>query len=351
MCWNTVSARSILTLAISLALAGLPVFAQSAQRQQLPPAEFGEPFPVATFKNLNATAGEATINLADLVGEKPLVFCYWTANHERSEQMLRSLQELVDKLGRDKLGLVGVVYEKPGHEAPQIVERINALGIQVPVLSDTGFMLGQRLTVSTVPSISILDAGGRLKLANGAILTQTVEYGLDIEGVIERAASTGDVGMYGPMAKYYPVTELVGRKCPDFRAAELIGGVEKRWSSLLDPKQVNVLVFWSVDCPHCKKTMPQINEWLKRNPDGINLVSAAKISNNVMKTRTREFCKYFNFVFPTLIDENRALSEQFQVTATPTFLIIRPDGVIDSVIVSGNTDFATMFESKMRELL
>lgn len=323
----------------------------AAAQERAATARYGEMFPAGTYQNLNAGRGEpAGFDLARVVGKKPVVFCYWIAGHERSEQTLLRLQEIAREAGGDKIAVLGVVAERPGREAPQIVQRIAEIGVEVPVLNDDGFRLGQALRVQAVPDVAVLDEAGRLMLGNAGSLRQQVEYKLDVEGVVQRAVRTGDVGAYGPMPKYYPVVEMVGAKCPDFQAAEVGNGLQRRWYNLLAEDKVNVLVFWWVDCGHCKKTLPALNEWLKQNPDSrINLISAARISNPVERTKTEEFCNYHEFVFPTLADEDRSIADKFQVTATPTFLFVRPDGVIDSVLTEG--DFQTAFKAKVKELL
>jgi thiol-disulfide isomerase/thioredoxin len=332
----------------SLALAALPALAQGPT-SKVPPVEFGEPFPVATYNIFNpAPGGPSSIDLADLVGQKPLILYYWIAGHERAERVFLQLQDLVGR-SVGKLALLGVATERPGREASAIRARIGELGIQVPVVNDEGFKIGQMLAVQSVPNVTILDAEGRLRLSNGASLQQVVEYKLDLEGVIRRLAATGQVGTHGQLPVHYPVKDLVGQKCPDFKAPELGNGVVRRWHSLLDPNRVNVLVFWSVDCPHCRKTLPELNEWLKHNGEGINVVSAAAVADDAQRAKTEEYCRLNNFVFRTLLDQNRVVGEQFQVTATPTMLIIAPDGTIDSVVVTG--DFVKAFQDSRKHLL
>lgn len=315
-----------------------------------PRAAYGQVFPAASYQNLIAgTDGAAPFDMTGVVGKVPVVLCYWIAGHERSERALLRLQEMALAAGPDKLRLLSVVAEQPGREAPQIVARAREIGVKVPVLNDAGFKLGGMLGVRSVPNISVLDAKGRWMLGNAGSLKQPVEYKLDVEGVVHRLIETGNVGAYGPMPKYYPVVEMIGKKCPDFRAAEVGNGMQRRWYNLLADDMVNVLVFWHVECGHCKKTMPEINTWLKEHPSSkINLVSAAQVRNDVEKAKTEEFCKFYDFVFPTLADRDRTIAESFQVTATPTILFVRSDGVIDSVLTEGN--FQDAFESKVKEL-
>ncbi len=339
-----------LAVAGVLFVLGVSAVQAQAPASQVPAAQFGEPFPALKVTLMNPPAGRpATVDLAAVLGKRPVVLVYWIAGHPRSEELLREIEQRFAGSMPERMAMFGVVTERPGREAAAIRARIAELGIKSPQINDEGFRLDQMLKVSSVPSVVIIDREGRLRLSNGASLKQPVEYKLDLGGVLERLAKTGQAGTHGPLPRYYPVNELVGQKCPDFQAAELQSGVMRRWYSLLEPNQVNVLLFWSVDCPHCRKTLPELNDWLKRNAPGINVVTAARVNDATMKQRTRDYCKFNKFVFPTLIDEEQAVAQLFQVTATPTILIVRPDGVIDSVLM--HEDFAPAFEAARKSLL
>lgn len=314
------------------------------------PAEFGEVFPPDAFDNVNQGAGgPARIELKDVIGRKPIVFCVFQTGHWRAEQVFQELQKLADELGTSKLLLYGVVPEiAAGRD--QVRERLQQMRIHVPVLEDREFRFLPRLGVLRPPFIALLDKGGRLRLAGGSSLKQSLEYKMSLEDGIRRLASTGTLGTYGMLKDYFPVMEMVGRKVPEFEAVSVADGKPRRWSALIDAKKVNVLLFWSATCPHCRITLPQINDWLKSHPGDVNVVSLAAVTNEVMKVKTQEFVKEKGLIFPTLADESMKLSEMFLVTSTPTMVIVRPDGVVDSVLLSGDPDFAKTFESKKKEL-
>src|SRR5688500_11029648 len=75
----------------------LTVFAWFTSRAATPPAPsaapaqpigFGEKFPGGTFENVNSgVGGPPSINLGEVVGRKPVVFCMWSVGHHRSEQV------------------------------------------------------------------------------------------------------------------------------------------------------------------------------------------------------------------------------------------------------------------------
>ena len=317
------------------------------------PLQFAEPFPPAKFVNLNTSPGQpGTIDLLTYLGKKPIVFVYWMAGNPRSEKILQDAIAAVDAAGKDKVALLAVASPQYGSsDTAPIKARSVALKLPMPVLYDEGFKVLQQLEVHTVPSISLIDGSGRLRLTNGSALKQTLEYKLDLEGAIARLASTGKIGTYGPLPTYYPVNELVGQKCPDFAAPALTDGVSRTFSSMLKPDKLNVLVFWSVDCPHCKNAMPKLNDWLKDHGDGMNVVTAARVTDEATQKRTAEYCRLSGFVFPTLVDKDLEIAGRYNVVSTPTIVIIRPDGVIDSALTSGEIDIGPALEARKQQIL
>jgi thiol-disulfide isomerase/thioredoxin len=315
--------------------------------------DFGTVFPAAKFTNLNEAPGQPpSVDLATYLGKKPIVFVYWMAGNPRSEKILVDTQAAVDKAGADKVAFLTVAAPPFGStDVAPIKARAAALKLKSPVLNDEGFRVLQQLHVQAVPNITILDGEGKLRLSNGGSLTQSLEYKLDVEGAIRRVATTGKMGTYGALSTYYPVTELVGKKCPDFDAPLINDAAGRRFSSMLSSDKVNVLIFWSVDCPHCKASLPKLNEWLKGHPEGMNVISAARITDDATKTRTAEYCRISGFDFPTFVDKDMQIGATYQVISTPTVVVIRPDGVVDSVLLSGETDLGAALDAKRREIL
>jgi thiol-disulfide isomerase/thioredoxin len=322
-----------------------PVSAQAPR-----PFAFGEQVPTGTYDNLNHTEGQAsTIDLSRSVGKKSVILFYWIPGHPRSEMMFTAVEELVAAEG-GKVDLYGVLTDRKDLTLEMISKRIASKGYRSPVLHDKDFKLGAGLGVRTVPDISLIDRGGNLRLTGGASFKQVIEYGISLKDLIVRSGSTGEVGTYGRLPDYYPVEELRGESCPEFQAARLRDDVMQRSKSVLKKDKVNVLVFWSVDCGHCQKHMPVVNDYMKRKGDGVNLVSVARIDNATMKTKTKEYSQFNGLVFETLIDTKRSISNLFFVTATPTMLVISPEGVIEDVLISGR-DFESLLDSRKKQWL
>jgi peroxiredoxin len=313
---------------------------------------FGKPFPARTFQNLNVQAGgPGSIDTGKVLGKKPLLLLYWIAGNARADAMFQEVQALVEELGPDKLAFYGVAYPQPGRDAEVITNKLAKLGIRVPVLHDDGFNMGRKLRVQTVPNLTIVDSSGLLRLTNGASLLQILEYNMTLETAVRRVADKGSLGTYGFLTRYYPVKEMVGKRCPDFEAPLLANGVVQTWHSMIKKDQINILVFWSVDCPHCKTSLPEIDAWVKEHPGAANVIGAVKVTSEATKIKTREFCAEKKFTIPMLIDQDLEIARLYQVTSTPTVLIIGPDGIIDSVLLSSTQDFVKTIEEKKRALL
>jgi peroxiredoxin len=339
-------------LAGLLVLAAPLVRAQVDSRKAPPPVAFDQVFPASTMKVINAQPDGATrVDLATIIGKKPLILYYWIAGHPRADKMFQQLSAIVEEHGPDKVALYGLTYPQPGRDVPEIQKRAEELGVRVPVLEDDGFKIGQQLRVQSVPNITIIDGQGKLRLTNGSSLTQVIGYKVTVESAVRKVAESGTLSTFGYLAKYFPVKELIGKKCPDFTAPLLSTSVEQQWSSMINGEKLNVLIFWSVTCPHCRDSLPEINSWIKANPDGVNVISAAGVTDDATMSKTKEYCDQSGFVFPTLVDQDLQISNLYNITSTPTIVIIRPDGVVDSVMTSALKDFGQTIEESKRKLL
>ena len=200
--------------------------------------------------------------------------------------------------------------------------------------------------------INLKDADGMSGLMTVyTMLTSRLEYKLTVADAVRRIATTGQLGTYGDPPRYEPIVELLGTKPPAFDLPAVEDGISRSSKSLLASEKVNVFVFWAIDCPHCTQFMPKFNAWLKDHHDGINAVGVARVMNDTLKTRTQEFVRLNSFVFPNLVDKDFVVAQQYNVVATPTILILRPDGTADSIMPASETDFEKFFAAKKKSLL
>jgi peroxiredoxin len=339
-------------LALSLLLVSSAVAAPApSPASKIDPVVPGAPFPAWTYANLNAAAGPAKVDLATVLGKQPVLFLYWIAGNPRSEKLLQEVEALAKSAG-PRLAVFAIASPPMGStDVSPIKQRLAEMKVQVPCLNDDGFRLAQQLAVKSVPSISLVDASGVLRMINGGSPKQSIEYKLTVADAIRRLAQTGQLGTYGDLPRYEPVVELFGTKPPSFDLPAADDGIPRSSSSLLASDKLNVYVFWAIDCPHCTQFMPKLNAWLKDHRDKVNVVGVARVMNDALKVRTQEFVRINAFVFPNLIDKDFLVAQQYNVVATPTILILRPDGTADSIMPASEQDFDKFFAAKTKALL
>ncbi|MBS14107.1 MAG: hypothetical protein CME19_21235 [Gemmatimonadetes bacterium] len=117
-----------------------------------------------------------------------------------------------------------------------------------------------------------------------------------------------------------PASELEGMQAPDFTLQTLDG----REVTLSSFRGQHVLIdFWASWCPPCKKALPHIQALSEGTPGLIVLTVNAEPAS-----AARTFIERNGFSFHTLVDADRSVSTNYQVTAIPTTFIIAPDGTI-----------------------
>lgn len=339
-------------VALSVLLAASVAAAQApAAPAKIAPVVPGSAFPAWTYANLNAAAGPAKVDLATVLGKQPVLFFYWIAGNARSEKVLQEVEALAKSAG-GRLAVYAIASPPMGSsDVNPIRQRLAEMKVQVPCLNDDGFRLAQQLQVKSVPSISLVDASGVLRLINGGSPKQSIEYKLTVADAVRRIATTGQLGTYGDLPRYEPIVELLGTKPPAFDLPAVEDGISRSSKSLLASDKVNVFVFWAIDCPHCTQFMPKLNAWVKGHRDTVNVVGVARVMNDALKTRTQEFVRLNGFVFPNLVDRDFAVAQQYNVIATPTILILKPDGTADSLMPASEHDFDKFFAAKTKSLL
>ena len=116
--------------------------------------------------------------------------------------------------------------------------------------------------------------------------------------------------------------DFTGREAVDFTLTDLDG----RTVNLRALRgQVVLLNFWATWCGPCVRELPSI-ERLHRAFKGKGLVTLGL--NAEEPAVAREFIKRSGYTFATLVDEQRAMTRAYQVSAIPQTLIIDKDGKV-----------------------
>ncbi len=89
--------------------------------------------------------------------------------------------------------------------------------------------------------------------------------------------------------------------------------------------KVYVLNFWFINCPPCKKEIPELNEIVKQYKDNSNVVFLAIALDGA--SELKDFLKTMPFDYH-IVPDGRYYAQKYGVTAYPTHVVVGKDGMI-----------------------
>lgn len=209
------------------------------------------------------------------------------------------------------------------------------------LLFDPDFKLGRKLQMTYPPSLVLVDPSG--KIAGQRINTTKVLEQLLSGGSTPEVDQDSNQGMPPDRSQ-----ELIGKCAPTFRLSELTSQQPVSLSFPKKTKKPTLLFFWNALCKHCQDEVPRLMEVAKKHPNAIDIVTVSRLrpGNQIGKThreQTQEYIKQVKFSWPVLVDSG-LVSFLFGVSATPTSVLIAPDGTIQDVWTGENPDLEKKFE-------
>lgn len=123
-----------------------------------------------------------------------------------------------------------------------------------------------------------------------------------------------------------------GFMAPDFSLLDTAG----QETSLADFKgQAVILNFWATWCPPCKAEMPDLQKaYTLQKEQGLVIIGINRTDQDD-PAEAAAFIQNYGLTFPILLDPTGKVAQAYQVSALPTTIFIRPDGIIHKVIVGG----------------
>lgn len=111
--------------------------------------------------------------------------------------------------------------------------------------------------------------------------------------------------------------------------------------------KIVVLNFWFINCPPCRKEIPELNEIANDYKDSTNIVFLG-IANDY-KSELREFLKDNPFGY-TIIDDGRYIADQYRIRSFPTNVILDKDRRVYFNSSGFSTALATWLRKSIEEL-
>jgi methylamine dehydrogenase accessory protein MauD len=171
------------------------------------------------------------------------------------------------------------------------------------------------LAIQGLLLLNLLRQNGRL-----LIRVEALEDELDGE-----TATSPNGGVEAPPSVGLPI----GSTAPDLELSDLHGETLTLASLRASGKPV-MLVFTDPDCGSCTAMLPEIRRWQKEHAEEltISLVSQGTVEENRAKSTEHG-------LRGILMEQDWEVSEAYEVEASPSAVLVRPDGTIGSPVHEG----------------
>ncbi len=310
----------------------------------------GEPFPGFVVQALRAGSLETVpLDLGRDVGARPVVFVYFLPNHAISEQLVREVQDFVDREVPGRVALYPVVRLGRRFALSDLSERLEHLGVKVPVIVDKDSAVQERLGAAVVPHLALIDQAGVLCFNQATSLNQPILGEVDVAEAIRMAARGEEPPTVRGALRYYPANELVGRPYGDLELPDRLTGKPVRLGDHVEPGKLAAVLYWSPRCPHSRWVMPGLVAAYKTYaPKFVKVISVVRDGT---PEEIREQAAAHRMEFPILEDRDKKFTTLYRIISTPTLVIIGPDGTVDSVYTSGRLSYLPILQAKINSLI
>lgn len=129
-----------------------------------------------------------------------------------------------------------------------------------------------------------------------------------------------------------------GSPAPAF-TAETAASERASLADLLEPGLPLLLFFTSSNCGPCRALLPDISRWQTEHHDELTVATVSSGDISAIRAEAEEHGLEW-----ALFDTDLAIFEAYQATATPSAVLISPDGQIASYLASGSDEIEQLVE-------
>jgi DsbE subfamily thiol:disulfide oxidoreductase len=148
---------------------------------------------------------------------------------------------------------------------------------------------------------------------------------------------SGDTSVSGGMiAPKESVGIQPGETAPPFELETLEGETVALSEMKGEPVMLN---FWATWCPPCREEMPEMQKFFDEYQDEINVIA---VNYNEENDKVMDYLNEYGYTFPSPLDPDAEVGNEYGVLTLPTTYFINSDGVIQEPRHVGPMDYEFM---------
>lgn len=115
----------------------------------------------------------------------------------------------------------------------------------------------------------------------------------------------------------------VGETAPDFEVKTMAGEIVALKDMIANNKAV--LVFWTTWCPSCRREVPKVNSFYKKNKETVSVLG---INTGETRKKIEDFVEKKRISYPIASDFKNEVGKLYNVLGVPTIVVIDKDGKV-----------------------
>lgn len=319
-----------------VAAAAVLVLCRFAAADQLPQLWLNSAAPDFSLKD---TAGKK-VSLGSCKGST-VILAFWYPENQVSVDELKALKTLLADKKFSGVKVLAITSGKEVKDRDAAKKKFAETGLSFPILfedrQDTT-STNVQYQVWLLPAFYIVSKSGLLSSPLMNTITEKVgnksfgDYLADVE-----KGKKVDACLFTPShrgeADYKPIYNLVGKQAPGFIATDTSG--QKQAPSYYKGLKNVLLIFWSPGCPHCRRELPQIGNYIKKfgGPQNVQVLAVSIATDDASKKAGKDFLNQFGMTFPLMFDDGDKISKAYGVNSVPTLFLIDKKGLIKDAYV------------------
>ena len=117
--------------------------------------------------------------------------------------------------------------------------------------------------------------------------------------------------------------KVIGTDAPDLQVEKWYQGEANTDS------KAQLLVFWEVWCPHCKREVPKLQATFdKYSPQGLSVIGLTKQSRDVTDDQVQDFVTSNSIAYPVAREQGQSMSDAYNVKGVPSAAVGKEGKVV-----------------------
>lgn len=287
---------------------------------------------------------QKTFQFKTIVGKQAFVLFYFLPQHPHSITELKAYA-MAAKLLKGRVQFMAVTKAQTPEEGKKAYAKMKELNISLPVILDQKGLMAYVMLTRRVPSYAVVTKTGYLRLARAGQLSERVSPHQTLLNVLMDVAQGKDIPFIRAPGYSPNPYNFIHKPAPLFKAPYALKNGTFSLGNALKNNKLKLLVFWSITCPHCQKTVPLLERYAKTKRAELQTVSIVIAPNKKLKDKLKTFVEKHKIQSTLLNDVKGKIFTSYRIMTVPTLYFLGAKGSVQAVYLGGGKNIGKVIDT------